>query len=255
MSSDDGKALLVAHLADQGHATQASEWKRRSKTKNAQGEVVRTFEHVQAGHWTVTERQGESVIERVAPVSEALPPTSSRFTPADVAGARQVALQLARLLADDDADEDPYDQVWESDQYARYRHALPAVLGFLFPAGVYGNARKSPTDLNQPAGRACFILLEQIHTPPDFELNISSLMQDQMPTWVTEQVDEYHWEIQKDCTRTILEVAQELVGMGFRYLPQDCMFGPVLGPVLEAATIAKASPASLQTVKKPQRRP
>lgn len=57
MGSADIKAWLVENLAQKGTLTKEKEWKRRSKSKNENGEDVRVFEHPTAGTHTVIENQ------------------------------------------------------------------------------------------------------------------------------------------------------------------------------------------------------
>ncbi len=60
MSSADIKKWLVEEFKSKGKNTQEKEWKRRSKSKNPNGEEVRIFEHPTLGQHTVIEDKNGS---------------------------------------------------------------------------------------------------------------------------------------------------------------------------------------------------
>lgn len=66
-SSVDIKDFLVATFAARQEPTRASEWKRRSKGLNAQGEAVRTFEHARLGTVEVVATSAGFALTEVPP--------------------------------------------------------------------------------------------------------------------------------------------------------------------------------------------
>lgn len=247
MNSDKCKATLVAHFQTNGTPTSAKEWKRRSKHQNSAGETVRRFEHPTMGTIDVVERGGIGVIEEARTAEQTPDSDLPRWSSSDIEGAGALIKKLQKL-ADNHADNGVH-EVMASAEYARHQHALPAVIGFYFP-DAYDNFEATEGGPDQKSGGLSVSFADLVHDVPDIELDTSSLIAHLFPVWLQNRADETCWDIDPDCTLTVLEVAQSLRSIGFSYAVSECFFsGFLVEPLERAPCIQGADRARVVTIR------
>ena len=244
ITTENCKEFLVNHFP----GTVAKEWKRLSKYKTADV-WHREFLHPAMGTVVLEERNNKlfintgNAIKSATAINAAKSVKSSKksievvqktFSATETQGAREL---VAEYLALDDKDE-----LFTSDQWTKYAHALPSQFTFCFPEDTYGNTLDNVsnginTTMEFPSDGYCdaFNVMFEDMAGSDLDLYAHDCLREAvLPAW-TSFVDEYHLQPSGGPKgMTVLDFFTLLVNLGFTYQSDNyypCLFSKELDKI------------------------
>lgn len=239
ITTEDCKEFLIQHFKNNGIETKEKDWKRTSKYK--QDDIwIRDFSHPALGVVSLGERSGSlEIVDTKAQEEKKEVSYFKKFSQEEVSGAKKLVKKLIKIRSGDGDEDDEEESLYESEDWKKYRHALPSQFTFYFPFDnpyeVYHNDLANVTSgLDSPMffnGDDSFNVMFNDKNTKDIDLYTSDCLRSSMgilPNW-TDFVDEYHLEATSNAPKdlTVKEFMHVLFDLGFEYKVgdiYDCLF-------------------------------
>jgi hypothetical protein len=236
ITTEDCKAFLIHHFMTKGFDTNYTDWKRTSKYK--QDDVwIREFSHPALGVISLEEKSGSlEIVETKIQEEKAEVSYFKKFSTEEVDGAKKLVKKLIKIRTNGGED----DLLFESEDWKKYKHALPSQFTFYFPFEnpdeIYHNDLANVTNgINSPFGIKdgwSFNIMFNDENTQDIDLYTNDCLNPSisgvLPSW-TDFIDEYHLEVTSDAPKdlTVKEFMHVMFDLGFEYKvggEYDCLF-------------------------------
>lgn len=236
ITTENCKEFLIQHFINKGVETKDKDWKRTSKYK--QDDVwIREFSHPSLGVVSLGETNGSlEIVETKVQEETTEASYFKKFSQDEVDGAKKLVKKLIKIRTNGDDD----DLLFESEDWKKYKHALPSQFTFYFPFDapyeVYrndltnvSNGLDSPFVFNNDES---FNIMFNDKNTKDIDLYTSDCLNTNisgiLPKW-TDFIDEYHLEATSDAPKdlTVKEFMHVMFDLGFEYKvggEYDCLF-------------------------------